>query len=409
MQGEVIKSFLVGLGFDIDESSLAAFNKNIATAALRVTTLYGAVNAFAGGIVLAFSKISEGFEQMGQEYHIIAPMINKALYLRQELLKAYGAAGINIRKVIGDSINLNLSLTKTKFALEAIYKSVGSKFFGLLQKQSDTFRKRLYENMPYIINILTKLVKGVFKAFELVTQLGARLWSILTRVYDFFIMLDEATSGWSTKILAVISAWKLLNLEFLATPLGMILAGLLAILALYDDYKVWKEGGKSFFNWAPVVPIIDAVANSIEYISDLLDTMARITANVFSALENLFSGNFEAAMNSFNRVLDSTLTILKSIWSVVTDIVGAFGTLGGAVLDSAADKFKNLFGGGASPSGQLTNPLGSGSGGNTNVNANMQTTVNVTGSPNAAATGQAVAASQAGVNRDTVRYFRGIK
>ena len=29
-QGEVIKSFLVGLGFDVDDSSLAVFNRSIA-------------------------------------------------------------------------------------------------------------------------------------------------------------------------------------------------------------------------------------------------------------------------------------------------------------------------------------------------------------------------------------------
>ena len=122
-QGEVIKSFLVGLGFDVDDSSLSVFNNSIKTAALRVTALYGTINAFAGSMVYAFSKISEGFEEMGYQYHIIAPAINKAIVLRQELLKAYSSAGINIRKVIVDSIRLNMSLAKTKFAMEAIYKS----------------------------------------------------------------------------------------------------------------------------------------------------------------------------------------------------------------------------------------------------------------------------------------------
>ena len=180
--------------------------------------------------------------------NIIAPAINKAIVLRNELLKAYSSAGINIRKVIVDSVKLNMSLAKTKIAMEAIYKLVGSKFFGLLQKQLDAFRKRLYENMPYIIDALERLVKVVFKAFDAVTQLGLRLWSIRCRIYDFFVALDKATDGWSTVILGVVAAWKLLNLLFMATPLGFILTGLTAIVALYDDLKTYKEGGKLLFS-----------------------------------------------------------------------------------------------------------------------------------------------------------------
>lgn len=59
MEGEVIKSFLVGLGFGVDDASLSKFNKAIASATLKVTALYTAVNAAASGIVFGISKISE--------------------------------------------------------------------------------------------------------------------------------------------------------------------------------------------------------------------------------------------------------------------------------------------------------------------------------------------------------------
>jgi hypothetical protein len=409
--GEIIKSFLVGLGFDVDDSSLAVFNNSIKSAALRVTALYGTINAFAGSMVYAFAKISEGFEEMGYQYHIIAPAINKAIVLRNELLKAYSAAGINIRKVIVDSVNLNMSLAKTKFAMEAIYKSVGSKFFGLLQRQSDAFRKRLYENMPYIINALEHLVKGVFKAFEAVTQLGMRLWSILGRVFDFFVALDKATDGWSTVILGVVAAWKLLNLAFIATPLGAIITGLVALLALYDDFKTYKEGGQSFFNWGPVVPIIDALSAAF--------------TNLYNAAKDfvhLFSFGFGAAIGPQ----------LDTLKKVVMDIAAAFGNiataidlvvrkLGGDTIgklidlrDSAdhwvSDKVGQVgsFVGGATNS-LLGTHLGANqaAAANTNINANMQTSINITGSPNADATARLTGQQQQNVNRDFVRNMKG--
>jgi len=401
--GEVIKSFLVGLGFDVDESSLAAFNKGIQGAALRVTALYGAVNAFAGSMLYAFSKISESFEELGYQYHIIAPAINKAIVLRQELLKAYSSAGINIRKVIVDSIKLNMSLAKTKFAMEAIYKSVGSKFFGLLQKQSDTFRKKLYENMPYIINALTHLVGGVFKAFEAVTRLGGRVWDILSKVLDFFIYLDKATDGWSTVILGVIAAWKLLNLSFLATPLGAIIAIGVALLGLYDDYKTFKEGGTSLFDWGPVVPII-------ENIESILSGIVKLVKDLASGAE-------------FHSILDDVEAIGRAFMNIDTAIDNIVRKLGGGVIgkildfrDSIDQKVSGFFGGsnnnsflgGGAPLAN-TQPLGSNSSNNTSNStiANMQTSINISGSPNADATGRATAAQQTGVNRDFIRNLKG--
>lgn len=386
--GEVIKSFLVGLGFDVDEGSLAVFNKAIQTAALRVTALYGAVNAFAASMVFAFAKISEGFEEMGYQYHIIAPAINKAIVLRQELLKAYSAAGINIRKVIVDSVKLNMSLAKTKFAMEAIYKSVGSRFFGLLTQQSDAFRKRLYQNMPYIIDSLEKLVKIVFRAFNAVTILGGRLWSILTRVYDFFVMLDKATDGWSTVILGVIAAWKLLNLEFLATPLGALLAGFVALLALFDDFKTWQEGGKSLFDWEPFLPVIDAVTKELKLLKDTLDGIFTVIFNIGGAVVDVFQGKWGAALD---RVTDAWGG-LKQAASAGWDATGSgIDNIGKAAWD---------FGGRMLGSNGPTNQ-------NTNVHANMQTQINITGTPNADATARASAREQQGVNRDFVRNLKG--
>lgn len=404
--GEVIKSFLVGLGFDVDDSSLAVFNRSIQTAALRVTALYGAVNAFAGSMVYAFAKISEGFEEMGYQYHIIAPAINKAIVLRHELLKAYSAAGINIRKVIVDSINLNMSLAKTRFAMEAIYKSVGSKFFGLLQKQSDAFRKRLYENMPYIINALEHLVKGVFKAFEAVTILGMRLWSILGRIYDFFVALDKATDGWSTVILAVVAAWKLLNLEFLATPLGMLIAGLVAILALFDDFKVWQAGGKSLFDWTPFIPVINAVTQALMNLKAAWLGIVDVVGNVVLAFSQLFHKDYSGALDSLADAAKSVLNTFMSLFHAIDSVGGSIEAL--ATWVEGAGNLK-IFGGGGTANTKVTGPpLGvQGTNNQTNVNANMQTSINITGSPNADATARLTGQQQQNVNRDFVRNMKG--
>lgn len=388
MTGDVIKSFLVGLGFGVDEASLSKFNKAINQATLKVTALYASTKLAAAGIAYGISKISESFEQLGYEYKIIAPAINKALILRKEMFKAYAATGINLTKVVQASVKLNLSIAKTKIALEAIYKSTGSRFFALLTKQSDIFRKSLYENMPKIINALERFVKFVFKALEATTALGTRVWSILTRVYDFFVMLDQATDGWSTKILAVIAAWKLLNLSFLATPIGATIAGLVALLALYDDLQTFKEGGQSLFDWGPVVPWLNTVKGTLSSIIDLVFDLIL----AFKQLFHLDFSNFKEVFQDLKNIAGGIWDVLKPLGGFIADITGGGGNVANLQNPSLLNRNLGTSGGANSQ---------------TNQNVKQQTNINVMGSADAGAVGKAVAGEQSKVNFDMVRNMKG--
>lgn len=322
MGGEVIKSFLIGLGFSVDDGSLAAFNKSVSNAALKITALYASVQVAAAGIFKGVAGIADGFEKLGYETRLIAPAISKTLELRKAMFDAYSKAGIDIVKVVKESIVFNMSLAKTKFALEAIYKSVGSKFIPVLTKQLDIFRTKIYANMPKIQASLEKMIKFLLKAFEATVILGTRIWNILGRVWDFFAKLDTATDGWSTKIIALIALWKVLNLAFLATPLGLLLVGLLAILALYDDFKTWQEGGESFFDWSKVLPVI-------EKLSGYFTLLGEAAANVFSIFKKLFAGDFKGAFESLLGYAKNVITffgmiqdVLKEVWALLFKITG---------------------------------------------------------------------------------------
>lgn len=413
MNGEIIKSFLVGLGFGVDNASLSKFNQSIASASKRVTALYASIKVLAAGIFWSISKISEGFEQMGYEYRIIAPAINKTLVLRRELLKAYAAAGVNITRTIQQSIKFNMSLAKTQMAFKAVMASVATKFFPLLTKQMDLFRKQIYANMPKITAAIEKFVGFVFKAFEATVILGQRIWSILSRVYDFFYRLHQQTDGWSTIIMGVIAAWKLLNLAFLATPLGQLLAGLVAILALWDDFQVWREGGKSLFNWSSFIPTIDAVADTLKGLWKVLDGIVGAVIGLGFVLYQVFTGQWSAAWESAKMVLDNLWNSVKGLWDTIKGLFSTLGAVGKWALSFAGitdtpqanDEQWAKWGQVGRP-----NPLGSqqaASVANTNQNVQQQTQINVMGSADADATARAVASQQSRVNFDMARNMKG--
>ncbi len=411
MNSNMIKEFLVGLGFEVDTSSLSKFNQAIATASKRVGALYLSIKVLSAGIFASMAQISEGFEQMGYEYRIIAPAINKTLVLRNELLKAYRIAGVDIVQTIQQSIKFNMAMSKLQFTFKALSASVASKFFPLLTKNMDIFRKQINANMPKITASLQKFITFIFKAFEATTILGARVFSILQRVYDFFYMLHKQTDGWSTIILGVVAAWKFLNLAFLATPLGMLLTGLTALLALYDDFQVWREGGKSLFDWSSVIPLID---NLVDTLTGLWGVLKGILGTVFGigkAIILAFSGNFKGALEAWGQAGQSLITIFTHLWETIKGLLSSAGSIAGLI---------GQFFGGDKP--QATNdqwqkwgrtgesaPLGAqqSSVSNTNQNVKQQTNINIMGSADAQATGAAVATQQNRVNFDMVRNMKG--
>lgn len=419
MNAETIKSFLVGLGFGVDDASLNKFNKAIASATLRVSALYGSVKLTTAAVAFGISKISDSFEQIGYEYKIIAPAINKALILRQEMLRAYRAAGVNLTQVVQSAVKFNLSITKTRYAMDAIYKSVASRFFPLLTKQSDIFRKKLYDNMPKIQAALERIVKFVFKVFEIVTDFGSRAWEVLTSFYDLLVKLDSATGGWSTKILAAIAAWRFLNLAFIATPLGMLLTGFTALFLLWDDLKVFKEGGQSLINWgSEMTKTIVGLSAAILALGFGL-TLGYTAYTVFANGAKIAA----AAQAFFNAVLFANpigliilavtaliglLTTLDSKWKIFGgNLSGFFSGIGGKLLDfvGGANVAENLA---TSPGGvPSVAPLGGNGGNQTNQNVSQQTQISIHGVADATAAGKAVTFEQYKVNQDLARNMKG--
>jgi hypothetical protein len=389
MQPEVIKEFLVSLGFGVDNASLTGFVKAIAGATLKVEALYGAVKLASEAVFFAISKISEGFEQMGYEFHLIAPAINKTLYLRNELLKAYAASGVSITHVIQQAVRLNYSLAKTKFAFQALYSSVASKFFDILAQRSDNLRAKIYQNMPAIQEVLHRFVNFIFLGIDTIDRAVGRVYPIIKLVFDsivgVFREFDAQTDGLSTTIFKVVGGFTV----FLAI-LGPIATAIIALIALYDDFKVWQEGGKSFFNWAPVLPIINSVAHALQGVWTILSSIVDLTASFITLLGSIATGNLGGVKVALSGIGDAIINGAKGFNSATGLDQIVAGIHGSPIAGFGSANLGN----------NIAGPQ-------VNQNVNQQTAIHIQGSSDALATGRAAAGEQFNVNRDLVRNMRG--
>lgn len=407
---EVIKSFLVGLGFDIDQASMAKFYGAIEHATLGVGGFFGTLNTATGGVYAFTDSVSEGFENIGYQLRIVAPAINKFLILRAAMIDAYHRAGVNLTQAVRQSIMFNYELARTKFTIEAIYKSVAVKFFPLLTKQLTEFRQVLYDNMPKIREVLSTVAEIVLKAIKAFIQLSATMWRAFGRVASLLKEVDSATGGWASKIALAAAAWKLMSLTGITKKIGLLSTAIVGLTLLYDDFKVWQEGGKSFFNWSSAVPIVNALKAAVVELGGWLSAVATILGDIGRIIGLLFSGatltqlgeNFKKLFKDVKDGASDTVGVWDSFWNVV----GAVGKWMGPATNWTAQNLGN----GASPGVNMANlasppPLMNPAASSTQ-NVSQKTDITITGVADAKAAGQHVLDGQGRVNMDLSRNLK---
>lgn len=153
-----------------------------------------------------------------------------------------------------------------------------------------------------ILRLLNQLIQAGIQAFsqlnpEIKQGLAVGLrFAMLAVVFGGFIKVFGLLFKFIPAIKSLIGLVKLLNLAFLASPIGIVLALAAAIGLLWDDYSTWKDGGKSFIDWSKWTQEIDWV---VEKIQELIQWIQNLTK---AALDWSFGdGTYDSVVDFTSR------------------------------------------------------------------------------------------------------------
>ncbi|AZI51979.1 lytic transglycosylase domain-containing protein [Pantoea agglomerans] len=359
MNADVIKDFLISLGFQVDESGAKKFDATIANTSLQAVKLGVAVEAAALSVVAFTAKIASGLDNlywMSQRTGATVAGIQQIGYavsqlggtvdgarsslegLAQFVRNNPGAEGFlnrlgvqtrdakgNMRdmasvftsvgqrlsqmpyyranqyaQMLGIDENTLMAMRRgvgqfsaqyTQMAKAIGYNAdvaavssnrfmtslrdfgqmagmardkIGSDLAGGLAGSIDTLRRQSIDNFPKIENALTGGIKLILWLADTIGTVVFRLIEAAGDIHDWWGSLDKDTRGLIEIFGGLMIAWQLLNSAFLTSPIGIISTLGLAIIALYDDYKTWKEGGKSLIDWKKWQPDIDSALKAIQ-------------------------------------------------------------------------------------------------------------------------------------------------
>ncbi|OWY78842.1 lytic transglycosylase domain-containing protein [Pantoea sp. AMG 501] len=157
---------------------------------------------------------------------------------------------------------------------------IGSNLAGGLAGSIDSLRKQVIDNFPKIEAALTGGIKLILWLADTIGKVVFRLIEAAGDIREWWNTLDKSTRQLIEIFGGLVVAWRVLNSAFLMSPVGIVTALGLAIFALYDDYRVWKEGGKSLIDWKKWQPDVDAALKAIKELKSSLrdagDQVARL-------------------------------------------------------------------------------------------------------------------------------------
>lgn len=107
---------------------------------------------------------------------------------------------------------------------------------------------------------------------------------------------------------------KLFRLAFLASPIGIILALGAALALLYDDYKTWREGGKSLFDWSKWTNGIDTIINKIK---DFLDILNKVKDKTVEFVQKIIKDPARALKEVATEVQQGVQNATKAVQNYV--------------------------------------------------------------------------------------------
>ncbi|EMA1800173.1 hypothetical protein SD377_000776 [Cronobacter turicensis] len=190
-------------------------------------------------------------------------------------------------------------------------QKIGSNLTEGLAGSIDTLRKQIVDNFPKIEQVITSGVKGILWLADVIGRVIYRLIQAGADIAGWWTSLDKSTQRLIEVFGALVIAWRALNSAFVMSPIGIITSLGVAILALYDDYKTWKEGGQSFIDWKKWEPQIKGAIKGVKDLTEAVMRLLDIDPQKWTAkwdMSNLISNFGELA-----KMLDGIARLLNAI------------------------------------------------------------------------------------------------
>ena len=237
------------------------------------------------------------------------------------------------------------------------------------------------------------IIEGFKKGYKFVSLFLKAITNTATMIND----LVTSTIGWEKTIKIAAIAFGVLNAVMMASPIGLITAGIILLIAVLDDIYTYSQGGKSLFG-----KLMDRFPELEKGLFGFIDKIIEIKDlfKAFASGDEMGIDKILSQWGSFGDIIQLIYDNIKKLQDILEK-----GEIFGKPISSGLDVFKNIreklseltgvdkdqrfqFVG---PAGFVDTGAGGGGGGGGGGGQNNTITIEVNGSGDPDATGNAVA------------------
>lgn len=316
MDVEVLKSYLVDLGFEVDQSSLRKFDQALKEAAYAISSRTSGIVAdvakWQTAIVGAFASVATGALAMAdnvvmadQKYRLLGLRMHMSTEAARKLALGMDVLGASMEEISWDP-ELNRNFLQLAEDQDVMTRKLGAGFEDNLRSLRDIrlefnrLKVALTEYLPMM------LVNGLFEKFGLtLADVHDKLDGFANSIRDNLPAISAQVGDVLVPILQ--DAWDVLKgvgaaFAAVATAFTNFVGALTGDTSIESATFDFRNFGKA------VVYVADVLAD----IANLIDNIVERTAHLASGVSAIFSGNWKLA-NSEGNAMFAALPQLEEL------------------------------------------------------------------------------------------------
>lgn len=166
------------------------------------------------------------------------------------------------------------------------------------------------------------IIEGFKKGYRFVELFLKAITNTATMINDLVVN----TIGWEKTIKAAAVAFGIFNAVMMASPLGLITAGIILLVAVMDDLYTYSKGGKSLFGkMVEQFPVLEQVFNTtFGILKDVLGLFKAFATGDEMAIDNILSqwGQLGEYLKGVKETIEGILDLFKGeTWKEMNDFM----------------------------------------------------------------------------------------
>ena len=352
MDSEILKSYLISLGFRIDDVQYAKFQQaiiNISKTVERHTTGWGKQFATAAGAIAtsitavstavyammdkvakseigykkfalqmylnvdAARRMKIAMDALGESIEDIAwiPELRERYFTLQKDQSIMGRLlGPDVEKKLRQIRDIRFEFTRLWVVTQWGMRGVTVKIFETLFGSIDKFHQKLTNFVNWARDNLDRWTSRIAQVLSGIVHLGITIIEIFNKLWSFWNRLPAGAKV-ATGIGGIIGAI-LLGVGTMPVfghwlaGIGLIAAALASLLLIIDDYYTYTQGGKSFFEKIWKSEVFKEFQASL---SNLMKDLNKLLSYFTTGFD---TSGFEQGMNPVLRILTELVKLLDA-------------------------------------------------------------------------------------------------